>query len=79
MIKSKGIHMANHSSGWFALIDVFNPPIDSDDDFECLFSNNKYAIRSYKQLVILSSKFVPILNYNAPIAIKKVFEEKYDK
>lgn len=79
MIEGLGIHMANHSSGWFALIDVINLPINGDNDFECLFSNNRYAIKSFKQLVTLSSKFVPILGYNARIAAKKVFEEKDDR
>lgn len=79
MIEKLGIHMANHSSGWFALINIINFPVVGDDDFECLFSNNRYVINNFELLIALSSKFVPILGYNARIAMKKLFEEKDDR
>lgn len=75
MIEGTGVHMANHSTGWFALINIINLPILSDGDFELIYSNNRYAITNFQQLLMLRSKFVPIVGYNSKIAVRKIFKE----
>ncbi len=73
MIEGTGVHMANHSTGWFALINVINFPVTNDDDFEFICSNDRFKIDNFNQLYNYATMFVPIVSYNSKIAIYKIF------
>jgi len=79
MIEKVGVHMVNHSSGWFALINVKNFPFKENDDIEIIYDNTTNNINfSYSIIISMQSRFVPIVGYNARIAVKKLFEDKND-